>query len=134
MNIRKCMGKASAILIALAMATSMSMPVMAQAPHPIATMTPAKTVTASGSKSFFKVDPNTQTVIYSDSNTDGTWTAIPSAYIVDSEYNEGNIAYGAFVLNDGTVEWVPLSECNDLGNGTNSYTHATKDGAAVSEE
>lgn len=134
MNIRKCMEKASAILIALAMATSMSIPVMAQAPHPIATMTPAKTVTASGSKSFFKVDPNTQTVIYSDSNTDGTWTAIPSAYIVDSEYNEGNIAYGAFVLNDGTVEWIPLSECNDLGNGTYSYTHATKDGATVSEE
>ena len=65
--------------------------------HESATMNPVKTVTPIGGSAFYKIDGDT--VIYADRDDGTGWTAVPSAYILGSEYNEGNIAYGMYVVN-----------------------------------
>ena len=60
--------------------------------HESATMNPVKDVTPIGGSAFYKIDNGI--VIYADRDDGTGWTAVPSAYILGSAYNEGNIAYG----------------------------------------
>ena len=65
------------------------------AAHPDTTMQPTKTVTAIGSKTFYKVDTSTGTVVYADRDDgSGDWVAVPSSYIDNSPYNTDNAHYG----------------------------------------
>lgn len=133
MSKTKSFGRAIASMLALVMVlTCMCVPALA-ADHPNdADMQVPKLVTEVGTKSFYKIEGNT--VIYSDHDADG-FTAVPSAYITGSEYNEGNVAYGAYVVgSDDTAEvvFVPLSDCYQDG-GQYYFAHGTKDGATVSE-
>ena len=100
--------------------------------HESATMNPVKTVTPIGGSAFYKIDGDT--VIYADRDDGTGWTAVPSAYILGSEYNEGNIAYGMYVVNTDEVRFVAMSDCRDMGDGSFTFIHGTKDSAAVSEE
>ena len=100
--------------------------------HESATMNPVKAVTPIGGSAFYKIDGDT--VIYADRDDGTGWTAVPSAYILGSEYNEGNIAYGMYVVNADEVRFVALSDCRDMGDGSFTFIHGTKDSAAVSEE
>ncbi len=100
--------------------------------HQEATMVPVKTVTPIGGKAFYKIQDGI--VIYADRDDGTGFTAVPSAYILGSEYNVGNIAYGMYVVNETEVRFVALSDCRDMGDGSFTFIHGTKDSAAVSEE
>ena len=100
--------------------------------HESATMTPVKDVTPIGGSAFYKIDNGI--VIYADRDDGTGWTAVPSAYILGSAYNEGNIAYGMYVVNTNEVRFVALSDCRDMGDGSFTFIHGTKDSATVSEE
>lgn len=97
-------------------------------------MRPFKTVTPIGTKSFYKIDTNTNTVIYADRDDETGWKAIPSAYIDGSPYNEQNISYGAYIVNSNEVVFVPLADCTQTPQGTYEYRHGTKDEATVSTD
>lgn len=108
------------------------------------TMIPTTQVTAVGTKAFYKIDTESNTVVYADRDDGNGWTAVPSAYISGSEYNKDDIAYGAYVndeivKDDGTIAaevvFVPLSDCFviDEEAGLYGYAHGTRDGATVSE-
>lgn len=133
MSKTKSFGRAIASMLALVMVlTCMCVPALAADHLNDADMQVPKLVTEVGTKSFYKIEGNT--VIYSDHDADG-FTAVPSAYITGSEYNEGNVAYGAYVVgSDDTAEvvFVPLSDCYQDG-GQYYFAHGTKDGATVSE-
>lgn len=83
--------------------------------HESATMNPVKDVTPIGGSAFYKIDNGI--VIYADRDDGTGWTAVPSAYILGSAYNEGNIAYGMYVVNTNEVRFVALSDCRDMGDG-----------------
>ena len=100
--------------------------------HESATMNPVKDVTPIGGSAFYKIDNGI--VIYADRDDGTGWTAVPSAYILGSAYNEGNIAYGMYVVNTNEVRFVALSDCRDMGDGSFTFIHGTKDSATVSEE
>ena len=129
----KSFGRAIASMLALVMVlTCLCVPALAAERPNDADMQVPKLVTEVGTKSFYKIEGTT--VIYSDHDADG-FTAVPSAYISGSEYNEGNIAYGAYVVgsdDSAEVVFVPLSECYQNG-GNYYFSHGTKDGATVSE-
>ncbi len=106
--------------------------------HGDAAMNPVKTVTPIGTKAFYKIEGGI--VVYADRDDGSGWTAVPSAYIKGSAYNEGNIDYGMYIITNGTddvaddeVRFVPLSECRNT-DGVYTYIHGTRDGAAVSDE
>ena len=104
------------------------------APHPEDGMLPTKEVTPVGTKSFYKIDIENGIVIYADTDDGTGWTAVPSAYITGSSYNEGNIPYGAYIVDGDEVVFVPLSECHQTESGDYEYYHGTKDSATVSED
>lgn len=95
-------------------------------------MIPTKLVTPVGNKAFYKVDGGR--VIYADRDDGTGWKAVPSAYIKDSEYNVGNVDYGAYFVGTDEVVFVPLSECHAENDGSYTYQHGTKDGATVSKD
>lgn len=99
--------------------------------HDDATMDPVKVVTAIGGKAFYKIEDGI--VIYADRDDGTGFTAVPSAYILGSEYNKDNIAYGMYVVNETEVRFVALSDCRNTA-GAYTFIHGTKDGASVSEE
>ena len=134
MSKTKPFGRAIASVLALVMVFAcLCVPALAADAHPNdADMQVPKQVTQVGTKAFYKVEGSI--VVYSDTDAEG-FTAVPSAYITGSEYNEGNIAYGAYVVGTGKtaeVVFVPLSECYQNG-GNYYFSHGTKDGATVSE-
>lgn len=98
--------------------------------HPTDTMSPTKTVYPIGTKSYYKV-VGTQ-VIYADREEDAGYTAVPSAYISGSSYNDGH-NYGMYVTNDGAVHFVDLTLCHEDG-GVYTWYHGTSDAAAVSSD
>lgn len=104
------------------------------APHPEDGMLPTKEVTPVGTKSFYKIDIEDGIVVYADTDDGTGWTAVPSAYIEGSSYNEGNISYGAYIVDNDEVVFVPLSECHETESGDYEYYHGTKDSATVSED
>ena len=116
---------AAVMVLACFCATAMA------APHPETGMEPTITVTSIAKSSFYKIQNGV--VVYSDIDDGTGWTAVPSAYITGSEYNKGNIAYGAFVVG-GEVKFVPLSECHRNGDGSYEYYHGTADSATISED
>lgn len=103
------------------------------ASHPNDGMLPTKVVTSIGTKSFYKIDTTRGVVIYADTDDGTGWTAVPSAYITGSSYNDGNISYGAYIVGGNEVVFVPLSECHQTESGDYEYYHGTKDSATVSE-
>jgi hypothetical protein len=100
--------------------------------HPDDTMNPTKVVTVIGEKAFYKVENGV--VIYADRDDGSGWEAVPSAYIKGSEYNEGDIDFGMYVVGADEVRFVALDECHDEGDGTFTFYHGTKDSATVSED
>lgn len=125
----KSMSRVIATVLAMLMVIScLCVPAFA-AEHPNTTdMQTSKVVTEVGTKAFCKVEGGV--VVYSDYDKEG-YEAVPSAYITGSEYNEGNVAYGAYVVGGDEIVFVPLSECVNE-DGTYYFTHGTKDGATVS--
>lgn len=109
----------------------MTEPNMSITNHPNS-MIPTKLVTPVGNKAFYKVQDGK--VIYADRDDGTGWQAVPSAYIKGSEYNVGNVDYGAYFVGADEVVFVPLSECRAEDDGTYTYHHGTKDGATVSED
>lgn len=89
-----------------------------------------KEVTQVGAKAFYKIQDGI--VVYADGDDGSGWTAVPSAYIQNSEYNEGNVSYGAYVVGNEVV-FVAMSECYENG-GKYYFSHGTKDGATVSTD
>lgn len=140
-------------LLCLSVCTSLAAPVLA-APvlpvpnvaitfdeqHPDDTMKPTKKVFPIGAKAFYKITGNKEsgwTVVYADRDLDGTYTAVPSAFIKGSEYNVGNIDYGMYVTDDGDdgkFHVVALDECHLEDDGSYTFYHGTTDGATVSED
>lgn len=106
--------------------------------HPEDTMSPTKTVTAIGTKTFYKIDTATGAVVYADRDDgSGDWKAVPSSYIDGSEYNKGNKHYGMYVTGTGAdtaVNFVLLDECHQDDAGVYTYYHGTKDSATVSSD
>lgn len=88
-------------------------------------------ITASITVTGEKVIGETTSVTFADTDDGSGWTAVPSAYISGSEYNVGNIAYGAYVVND-KVHFVALTDCIQDGDGNYFYVHGTEESAAVS--
>lgn len=135
-------------VMALAMAFGTAVPAFAAedmvepnpvvAAHPDTTMQPTKTVTPIGSKTFYKVDAATGTVVYADRDDgSGDWTAVPSSYIDNSPYNTDNAHYGMYVTGTGAdtqVHYVLLTNCHQDDAGVYTYYHGTKDAATVSED
>lgn len=99
--------------------------------HP-SSMVPTKLVTPVGNKAFYKIDGGK--VIYADRDNGAGWKAVPSKYIKGSEYNVGDVNYGAYLVGADEVVFVPLSECHAEKDGTYIYHHGTKDGATVSKD
>lgn len=87
-----------------------------------------------GTKSFYKVNDD-GSVVYADQDTTG-YTAIPAAYIMGSQYNDGN-EYGVYTTkkSDGTFQmhYVKISDCQQTGNKVN-WNHGTADEAKVSDD
>ena len=139
---------AATSVMALAMAFGTAAPAFAAedmvepnpvvAAHPDTTMQPTKTVTAIGSKTFYKVDTATGTVVYADRDDgSGDWIAVPSSYIDNSPYNTDNAHYGMYVTGTGAdtqVHYVLLADCHQDDAGVYTYYHGTKDAASVSED
>lgn len=121
-----------AFVLALVMVVSCFSVSAFAAPHPEEGMLPTIEVTPVGAKAFYKIDNGV--VVYADTDDGTGWTAVPSAYITGSSYNEGNVAYGAYVVNADEVVFVPLSECHVTDSGEYEYFHGTKDSATVSED
>lgn len=121
-----------AFVLALVMVASCFSVSAFAAPHPEEGMLPTIEVTPVGAKAFYKIDNGV--VVYADTDDGTGWTAVPSAYITGSSYNEGNVAYGAYVVNADEVVFVPLSECHVTDSGEYEYFHGTKDSATVSED
>ena len=109
----------------------MTEPNMSITNHPNS-MIPTKLVTPVGNKAFYKIDGGK--VIYADRDDGTGWQAVPSAYIKGSEYNVGNVDYGAYFVGADEVVFVPLNECRAEDDGTYTYHHGTKDSATVSED
>lgn len=105
--------------------------------HPVE-MNPTKQVFPIGSKAYFKIIGDAQTgfeVEFADREIDESYQSVPSAFIQGSEYNQGNIAYGIYVTNDGKFHVVALDECHyDEETNTYIFYHSTIDGATVSDE
>lgn len=134
MNKTKHFDRALACMLALVMAVAcFCVPALAATSHDDATMQVPKQVTEVGTKTYYKVDGGI--VVYSDQDGEG-FTAVPSAYITGSPYNDGT-AYGAYVVGDGDtaeVVFIPMTDAY-LGDDSNYYfSHGTQDGATVSEE
>lgn len=87
-----------------------------------------------GTKSFYKVNDD-GTVTYADQDTAG-FKAIPAAYIMGSQYNDGN-EYGVYTTkkSDNTFQmhYVKISDCQQTGNKVN-WNHGTADEAKVSDD
>ena len=94
------------------------------------TMDSVKVVTPIGSKAFYKIENGI--VIYADRDDGTGFEAIPSASLQGSEFNKDNVAYGMYVVNQSEVQFVALSDCRDMKDGTYQFLHGTKDGASVS--
>lgn len=101
------------------------------AQHPTDTMNPTKTVYAIGTQSFYKVEGTT--VVFADKDGEG-FEAVPSKFILGSEYNTDAEEFGVYVTDDGEVHFVKLSACNLEADGSYTFYHGTKDSATVSEE
>lgn len=87
-----------------------------------------------GTKSFYKVNDD-GSVTYADQDTAG-FKAIPAAYIMGSQYNDGN-EYGVYTTkkSDKTFQmhYVKISDCQQTGNKVN-WNHGTADEAKVSDD
>lgn len=108
------------------------------AAHPDTTMQPTKTVTPIGSKTFYKIDAATGTVVYADRDDgSGEWIAVPSRCIDNSPYNTDNAHYGMYITGTGAdtqVHYVLLADCHQDDAGAYTYYHGTKDAASVSKD
>ena len=100
------------------------------------TMQPTTKVYSIGTKAFYKIQGDAASgfsVVFADREEDPDFKAVPSAYILGSKYNTGNISYGMYVTADNDVHYLALSECIFDGNNY-LYDHGTEDGATVSKE
>ena len=108
------------------------------AAHPDTTMQPTKTVTPIGSKTFYKIDAATGTVVCADRDDgSGEWIAVPSRCIDNSPYNTDNAHYGMYITGTGAdtqVHYVLLADCHQHDAGAYTYYHGTKDAASVSKD
>lgn len=83
--------------------------------------------------SFYQINADGTTVNFAKSDADGTWTAVPAAYIKgESPYNDGT-EYAAYVVN-GEVKFVPVAECREEQDGSLNFVHGTQDSAVVSSD
>lgn len=87
-----------------------------------------------GTKSFYKVNDN-GSVVYADQDAEG-YTAIPAAYIVGNQYNDGE-EYGIYTTGKAgsifQVHYVKISDCQEA-NGKVNWNHGTADEAKVSDD
>ncbi len=83
--------------------------------------------------SFYQINADGVTVNFAPSDADGTWKAVPAAYIKgESPYNDGT-EYAAYVVN-GEVKFVPVAECRAEADGSLNFVHGTAAGAVVSND
>lgn len=145
----KCYKRVASAVMGMAMAASCMAPITAYAMedtkqptdntaianHPNnETMLHSTPVYRIGAKSFYKVN-NDGSVVYADQDAEG-YTAVPAAYIVGSQYNDGE-EYGVYTTKkaDGTIQmhYVKISDCQQTQGGVN-WNHGTADEAKVSDD
>lgn len=145
----KCYKRVASAVMGMAMAASCMAPITAYAMedtkqptdntaianHPNnETMLHSTPVYRIGAKSFYKVNDD-GSVVYADQDAEG-YTAVPAAYIVGSQYNDGE-EYGVYTTKkaDRTfqVHYVKISDCQQTQGGVN-WNHGTADEAKVSDD
>ena len=130
----------SAVCVPAMAADDMTEPNPVIEEHPDDTMSPTVIVTPIGKHTFYKIVGDH--IEYADRDNGDTtdsgervWNAVPSAYILDSGYNIGNVAYGMYVTTNGKVHYVDLNACHKDATGDNyTWYHGTSDSATVSSD